>query len=407
MHAEGIATKTEEDTTSSGELPPETLAPAWPSPPPPESVPANNASQPSASSPAAATPPRRSPYQAANNEKEARALINQLLPAGIPDRNAWTNDLYNSFSSLKIPYTPSFFCASIAVLRQESNFQSEPVIPGLGKMAWGEIENRSKQLGIPHLVLEAAFTKTSPNGQSYNQRINALKTKKQMNELYEDIIAEIPFGKKMLAEHNPIRSAGPMQVGVAFAQMHVKAWPYPYPIPKTVRDEVFTRRGSVYFGTAHLLQYPANYSQMIYRFADYNAGRYASRGAAFQMALSKISGKKLIPDGYLMSYKGSNPDSSTLTASQHILFSLADQLGLSRQQILSDISQERLAAFAQTPTFKRVFALADRRTGKPVSREALPQIRLVSPELSSTNLTTAWFAGRVQTHYQDCLARLN
>lgn len=376
--------------------------------------PAETASAPVASAPVTASVPVSTattpvpaplqPNQAVSGDAAGRALLNTLLPTGIPDRSGWSTDIFTAFSTLKIPYTPAYFCASIAVIAQESSFQSDPVVPGLGEIVWQEIDKRIHKFGIPRLVVQAAFAKSSPDGRSYNERVNTLKTERQMNALFEDMITELPFGPKLFADDNPIRTGGPMQVGVEFAKGHVQVWPYPYKIQRSLRDEVFTRRGSVYFGTAHLLQYPASYPDMIYRFADYNAGRYASRSAAMQVALAKISGQKLVPDGYLVSYNGAVP-TNTVTDSQRILFSLSDKLGLTRQQMLADIKQERYAAFEKTATFTRVFALADKTASKPMPRAALPQIRLISPKITR-KLTTAWFAQRVDGRYQDCLTRL-
>ena len=36
-------------------------------------------------------------------------------------------------------------------------------------------------------------------------------------------------------------------------EAHVAAKPYPYPVSGSIRNEVFTRRGGMYFGIAHLL----------------------------------------------------------------------------------------------------------------------------------------------------------
>ena len=328
---------------------------------------------------------------------EARLLLQSLLPIGIKDRNGWRDDILSAFTGLKIPYEAQYFCGALAIIEQESSWQSDPTVANLNKIVWQEIEKRADKYHIPMFAVKLALLKPSPDGRSYNARIDALKTEKQMNALFEDIVSDaqkigLPFAMK-----NPIRTGGPMQVSVEFAEAHSKAWPYPYSYKGSLRQEVFSRRGGLYFGIANLLQYRANYPQMKYRFADFNAGRYSSRNAAFQAAVSTLSKKKLVLDGDLLVYT-SNKASST----QQQLVKLAPRLGLSAKTIERDLQLEKSEAFYQTVLFKKVFELANQQTGRVLPQQTMPQIKLVSPKITR-KLTTQWFAERVDGRYQTCM----
>jgi len=346
-------------------------------------------------------PPK--PPAAYPSEREGRALVAGFLPPGVKDREGWSGDIFTAFSALRIPPTPDNICAVIAVIEQESTFQADPVVPGLSQIVQKEIEARRERLHLPRLLVDAALLKTSPDGRSYKARIDALRTEKQMNDLFDDMISELPNGRSLLGGYNPVRTGGPMQVSVAFAEEQFTEKAYPYPRRGSVRSEVFTRRGGVYFGTAILLDYPAPYSKLLYRFADFNAGRYSSRNAAFQAAVARISGQPLALDGDLLRYTGGVPSSepsTTLTALQRI----ANRLGLSGAEINRDLRLEKTARFAQTALYTRVFALAEGAAGGHFPREAMPQIDLKSPKIQR-KLTTGWFAERVDWRHRTCLGR--
>jgi len=334
---------------------------------------------------------------------EGRALVGRLLPDGVKDRAGWALDIYAALAALDIPPTPENICAAIAVTEQESGFQVDPVVPGLASIAHKEIDRRRESAGIPRFALDAALAISSPNGKSYAERLDAVKTEQQLSEIYEDFIGRVPFGKVLLADRNPVRTAGPMQVSIAFAEEFVVAKPYPYPVSGTIRHEVFTRRGGLYFGIAHLLAYPASYPRQLYRFADFNAGQYASRNAAFQSAVTELSGIPLELDGDLIRYDHGQParqPGSTELATRV----LGHRINLNNEDIRRDLDVGKEQRFEETRLYARVFGLADKLTGKPAPRAALPQVQLHSPKITRS-LTTEWFANRVEGRYQTCLQR--
>ncbi len=333
---------------------------------------------------------------------ESRALIQRLLPTNVADRGGWATDIYAAFTTQDIAATPENICAVLAVTEQESTFRADPPVPGLTAIAWQEIDKQAERAGVPKFAVHTALRLTSPNGKSYSERIDAVTTEKQLSEIFEDFIGMVPLGKTFLASRNPVRTGGAMQVSIAFSEAHVAANRYPYPIAHSIRHEVFTRRGGMYFGIAHLLGYDAPYSQPLYRFADFNAGRYASRNAAFQSALSLASGVPLVLDGDLLppGAVANAPTGSTELAA----LAVARRLDMSAAAIHRDLERGTEPAFERSVLYQKVFARAEQVNGRPVPRAMVPSITLKSPKITR-KLTTEWFARRVDERYQRCLLR--
>ena len=336
----------------------------------------------------------------AESPLQGRELISRSLPAQVPDRAGWTADIYAGFTALGIEVTPQNVCAVTAVIAQESDFRVDPVIPNLGKIAWAEIDRRAEHALIPLAAVHGVLQLKSPDGRTYSDRIDDARTEKDLSDIYEDFIGSVPLGRTLFENRNPVRTRGPMQVNVAFAERFTASRAYPYPVKVSIADELFTRRGSLYFGIAHLLAYRAPYDRYLYRFADYNAGQFSSRNAAFQQALGTAAHVVLVPDGALLprdeiGLSVGNTESAART--------LGPRLDLSRSEIHTALEQGRAEEFEGTALYRRTFALADQGSGHSLPRALVPHIELAGPKLNR-KLTTSWYATRVEGRFNRCLS---
>jgi len=329
---------------------------------------------------------------------EGRALIERALPPGVADRSGWIEDLHASFVALKIPESHDNICAVVAVTEQESSFHVDPVIPNLGSIAWHEIDERAAHAGLPISMVHGVLELKSPNGESYSERIREARTEKQLSDIFEDFTGTIPLGRTLFASLNPIHTRGPMQVNVAFAERFAQSTPYPFALKGSIADELFTRRGSVYFGTAHLLAYAAPYDRFLFRFADFNAGQYSSRNAAFQAAVARASGRPLLADGALVPHDGESGSTEIAVAA------LAPRLRLDQDAIHGALEEGRSHDFERSALYRAVFELAERHAGRPLPRAVIPTIKLQGPKITHA-LTTDWYAHRVEQRFERCLMR--
>jgi uncharacterized protein DUF1615 len=337
-------------------------------------------------------PPRR--------PAEVHAEIVRLMPANAGDREGWATDIQAAFAAQGIAPTTSNLCSVLAVAGQESGFQVDPVVPGLGRIARQEINRRAASRHVPVFLVDAALWLKSPDGRRYSERLQGAHTEKQLSEIFQDFIGMVPLGRRLFGDLNPVHTGGPMQVSIAFAEAHAED--YPYPVQGSIRHEVFSRRGGMYFGIMHLLGYPADYPRPLFRYADFNAGWYASRNAAFQNAVSLASGIPLALDGDLVRPGAGFGDPAGPT--ELAVRVLATQLGMSDSAIRRTLEQGEREDFKDSKLYLRAFALAERIERKPLPRAVLPGITLKSPKITR-KLSTAWFARRVDERWQRCVRR--
>src|SRR5262249_13572312 len=112
------------------------------------------------------------------SETDARATIRQSLPSTVSDKSGWTEDIYTAFTAQELSPTRENVCPVVAVIDQESNFQVNPVVPGMSAIAWKEVRARAEHAHVPWLLVEAALQLKSTGGLSYADRIDHARTEK-------------------------------------------------------------------------------------------------------------------------------------------------------------------------------------------------------------------------------------
>lgn len=351
------------------------------------------------------------------SRREAVALAQRIVPARKSPRG-WGGDVHRALEINGIRPTRSNFCSVMAVIEQESTFTANPEVKGLGAMAEKEI--MAKLSALPFMPRAAVHGvnlflagKPTPD-RSYLKLIRAAKTERDLDLVFRNMafflfrqfassrLLNTPALARRVDAINPVSTLGSMQVSIAYTIGEVEKakgrrlgmssiW--------KLRDELYTRAGGVNYGTRMLLGYRAGYASRIHVFADYNAGRYASRNAAFQHMLGALAGKTLALDGDLLIYEGGIPKAEP-SATEKALRSLA--LGLADSALRDDLLKEKDYDFGETETYRRVGKAYRARTGKKPPHAMIPQIRLSSPKLSK-NMTTERFSRAVMRRYERCM----
>ena len=346
-------------------------------------------------------------------------LIRNARPK-VTDPQGWAIDLLDVLRTESLPASRENICSAIAVISQESGFVADPTVPGLGSLAEKTLQTKLGRIPILGRVA-LNFLETSPSlGESYMARIRAAKTERDLDMTYRSIVNDA--GKRsslsllvqsgllnqLIEDRNDINTIGSMQVSIRFALAKAREGRYlPMNLADVyaVRDDLYTRHGGMHYGVMQLLGYESGYNRKIYRFADYNAGRYASRNAAFQKIISTLSKIKLATDGDLLLYNKDQQAltkvSSTETALRVVIKTF--NLGIDDKKLRTDLLKEKSADFPATQTYLQLRDLYARSTKKPIAFAEIPSIELNSPKISR-HMTTESFADSVDKRYQKCVA---
>jgi Protein of unknown function (DUF1615) len=356
------------------------------------------------------------PTMAADVTHMQTAALITAAEKSVKDPVGWATDLLDVLETHGLPATRENICASIAVIDQESNFVANPSVANLGKIS--EQALRAKFNKVPFLgTLAVEFLDSTPSkSDSYMARIRSARTERDLDMTYRAMVADAAKQSSLgvvvnsgilngqIEGKNEIDTIGSMQVSVGFAMSVSKKarWlPMSLEDNYAVRDELYTRHGGMYYGVLQLLGYESGYDRKIYRFADYNAGRYSSRNAAFQKQISQLSGVKLASDGDLLLYvKAGTPNkkpSSTELALRKVL------PGVDEKKLRSDLLLEKENSFIETQTFKDVREAYVQKTNTKPTFATIPEIDLNSPKIKHA-MTTRNFAESVDRRYQACMA---
>ncbi len=338
------------------------------------------------------------------------AEVAAFVRGDVEDAVGWAADVRDALLAADRPVDAEHVCQVLAVLEQESGYEPDPAVPGLARIVSDEIDAELARLGPL-----AGPARDVLLGDAFTERVADVRTEREVDLLFREVVAaheaRAPAVARVLRavfprlveRHNPIATAGSMQVGVAWAQEAAKGEGLDR---DTVRDLLYTRAGGVRWGTARLFVHDAPYDDSIYRFADYNLGPYASRNAAFQEQLAAVTGLDLALDGDLLRYdergRPRRQDGETMQAL--LAWRALHAPDLPEPRVRRDARLEKTSDFEATATWARVRETYAARTGDEPVYARVPDVALDSPKLSRDR-TTSWFATSAMRRYEACLSR--
>jgi hypothetical protein len=374
------------------------------------------------------------PEDAEINRADLKKVTRMIPVSGRAARQSWASDIVTIMDQLKIERNLENTCSIIAIVDQESNFKANPAVPHLGQTAAKEMRERlNDKLGslIAGRFEQMLQERPSPED-NFAQRLEAIKTEKDLDELYREMFeyfksnyklglvtgaASLFAGHDMAEYFNPVKTLGSMQVHISYALDH----PLELSNSNAIRDQMYTQHGGLYYGIHRLMMYQTQYDKPLYRFADFNSGMYSSRNASLQKAIAKLTDLPIGSDGDLLAYNKDKEALGQVTSTEAALRRLVSSTNvaiktnaamtsnaaihagaaLSDRQLRKDLLKEKQQDLEDTETYQLVHALYELKYHKPLAYAIMPEVVISGPKLSH-DYDTHWYATRVNGRYLRC-----
>ncbi|MCK5902056.1 MAG: DUF1615 family protein [Cocleimonas sp.] len=356
------------------------------------------------------------PLAQANNLSVAQVnnLVRQAEPQ-LKNRRIWAVGILKALKRNGFQQNRSNVCSVIAIVDQESSFRVNPSVKNLGKIATTAILKRLDSLPLVGSVIKKWLENKPTKKNSYLKIMGRAQTERDLDRIYRHMISsvflvsslsKIMLVRNLIENNNEINTIGSMQVSTSFAIEEEEKHKGTHSLDQIwkLRESMYTLNGGLHYGVLLLLGYRADYINKVHHFADYNAGRYASRNAGFQFVIEKLSKKSLAKDGDLLRYRsGKKPSFFKSTTEKHINeIAFQYKLRLTSSQIRKDLKKEKTQQFTQTKTYQLLRRLYRKKTKRHPPYAVIPSIQLKS-EKTSRILTTKRFATVVHGRYQRCM----
>ncbi len=317
-----------------------------------------------------------------------------------PDLDQWMENLNRVMHDLHVDCSDDhFLLLTITTIQMESNVRVDPAVanPNLEQL----YANRLKRFREEH-ILSAQVLNWSGLDDSVRAKLRkdtrkgSVRTEADLDHYVEtdlrpwllatlqkdyfvpDSLASSIVGRAL---PDPVHTIGPMQVDFSKAWRNARKRGEPIESARAMKrlllePETAMERGlkeGVYLLWINYRLYrgvlPPE-EAVLYTAADYNAGEFSSRNAAFQEQVVALSGRKLDLDGDLLLYNDGVPAQQRSRTEEATAVLL--QADLSPSAVRRDLLYEKEAGFGETATARKVCAMYEKRIKKECRTARLP-----------------------------------